>query len=171
MHKLLKIGLIVLIVGAILYFIVSPVIVSLYAGGIGNEIASNAHTVSLAPTKNITINYDGKDNNSLFILVYNTSSHLPLLIKGVTSAPTLLGNYTYVYYILPSTGSVEIINNQTSVQNVYYSFGYESELNITLIDIEGIASLILLFAGVGLSVVGFILGRRKKSQTPPTPPP
>ncbi|AWR97956.1 hypothetical protein DFR86_10695 [Acidianus sulfidivorans JP7] len=165
MHKLLKIGLIVLIIGAVLYFIVSPVMVGIYAGGIGNEIATNGKTISLEPGRNITINYNGKDNNSMFILVYNTSTHLPLLVKGVSSThPAILDNDTYVYYIQPSIGNVEIINNQTSIQKVYYSFGYESLLNITLIDIEGILSLILLIGGIGLSIVGFILGRKKKPQ-------
>lgn len=161
MHKLLKIGIVLALIGLVTSFIISPLVASNFAADVGKQILRNAHVITLSPASNITLTFNGEKNSSLFVFIYNTSTHAPLIVKGVNVSPTLVGNYTYAYYVNPSAGKIEIINNQSVVVDVYYSFAYIPESSILTIEAIGFVSIAVLFIGIGASIVGLILGRKK----------
>jgi len=163
MHALLKIGIIIAIVGLVLVFVLSPLLAYEQANFISSQITKNSHSVILNPGDSENIYFNGKDNNSMFVLIYNTSSYLPLRVSGIPSNmfEYNVENHTYLYYIKPLEGTMQITNNQTTSQNVYYSYGYISALDITLIELASILGLVTIFVGIAIGIIGFIRGRKK----------
>ncbi|AWR93562.1 hypothetical protein [Acidianus brierleyi] len=163
MHTLLKIGIIIAIVGLVLVFVLSPLLAYQQANYISSQIIKNSHEVALNPGESTNIYFNGKNNNSMFVLIYNTSSYLPLRVSGLPSnvSESNIENHTYIYYIRPLEGTMQITNNQTTSQNLYYSYGYISALDITLIELASILGLVTIFVGIAVGVIGFIRGRKK----------
>jgi len=163
MHTLLKIGIIIAIVGLVLVFVLSPLLAYQQANYISSQITKNSHEVVLNPGESTNIYFNGKNNNSMFVLIYNTSSYLPLRVSGLPSnvSESNIENHTYIYYIRPLEGTMQITNNQTTSQNLYYSYGYISALDITLIELASILGLVTIFVGIAVGVIGFIRGRKK----------
>lgn len=162
MHTILKIGISLVILGFLLSFVVSPMIANMYSADLNRQLIANAQTKLLSPGDNLTITFNGGKGSSILLFIYNTSTHVPLKVEGVNSSPSLLGNHTYIYPLNPSLTKIQLVNNQSQAQNVYYSYAYASEFNIITIEILGIVSIAALFVGIGMSIVGLLVGRRKR---------
>jgi hypothetical protein len=163
MHKLLKIGIIIAVVGLVLVFVLSPLLAYQQADFIASQITKNSHTIILNPGDSAYIHFNGKNNNSMFVLIYNTTSYLPLSVSGIPSNmfSTNVENHTYLYYVKPLEGTMQITNNQTTSQKIYYSYGYINDLDITLIELASVLGLVTILVGIAIGAIGFIRGRKK----------
>ncbi len=166
MNKLTKIGIVVAVVGLVVIFIVSPLVAYQQTTDIASQLSRNLRSLNVSPGSTISLNYNGKTNDSVFVLVYNTSSLLPLQVAVSPSAKYVEStqNGTFFYYLYPSEGQVSITNNQTKSQMVFYSYGYLAESGLLLIEVTGYLGFALLVAGAAVGVLGFFRGRFGKRQ-------
>ncbi len=166
MNKLTKIGIVVAVAGLLVLFILSPLLAYQQSTGIASQLSRNLRDLNVTPGTTIAVSYDGESNDSIFVLVYNTSSLLPLHVTVPQSSKYFENaqNGTFFYYVYPSKGQVNITNNQTEAQRVFYSYGYIPENGLILIEVTGYLGIALLIAGIAVGVLGFFRGRFGKRQ-------
>ncbi|BFH74240.1 hypothetical protein SJAV_21840 [Sulfurisphaera javensis] len=160
MHKLTKIGIIILVISIVIGAIGFYLTVFQGIGAKVENIITNAKKITIKPLSNYTIPY--VSNGSIVLLFYNSTSPVDVYNLPANATPINISRGRVVEFLPQKQGHITFHNPNFQNVTMYLGIVYVTTTNIFFGGgLIGLAILLFLI-GIIMIIIGFILSRRKR---------